>query len=376
MELKLLAILTSILAWSEATPVLTRLSLAQQKTHSEFCKRIVLYNLNNYWYSPEEKKAVFGIPADISIHWKSGKIFFTLISEDMKMSLQVLQPSGELDTIKVAGLGQSTTVDNLNDIVYLATDNGVYKYKEDGSIELFTALGEDVMYIAVSNDGAIMYIATWPQNRVHKITNDGQKQEVFPLIPNGHGLVIDTRNHMYFIATKTSYILKSGTTIPVKIRNLPSDKMTGVFVSRSDDVYAMDESSNLYLIDSESISAKHLGSFNVTGVNSFALDSSDNVIIGVKGAILKFNAFEKNPCLDVINAPRFYPVPTVPPPLPPQVKTPSTGDKTELRENQPVEKKGKRHNKKKRKHKTTTITTSPPSSTASSCEVSDEEDEE
>ncbi|KAG6462946.1 uncharacterized protein LOC115452012 isoform X2 [Manduca sexta] len=285
-----------IISSSQSNPVMTRQSLLKQINRDHFCSNLL--NFNNFYYSLEEQKNVSGIPADMNIHWKTGNVFFTLISEEMKMSLQVLRPSGEFETIKVAGLGQSTTVDNLNDVVYLATDNGVYKYKEDSSIELYTALGEDVMYVAVSNDGSSMYIATWPQNRVHKITNDGQKQEMFSAIPNGHGLTVDTRNNIYFVATKTSYILKNGYSIPIKIKGLPSDKMTGVFVSRSDEVYAMDENSNLYVVDSESASARHVGSFSVSGVNSFALDSADNVMIGIKGAILKFNANERNPCPD------------------------------------------------------------------------------
>lgn len=286
-----LLFLIAFFAIGEGLPVMTRQSLLAQ---NKFCSNLL--NFNNYFYALEETRNLSGIPADISVHWKTGNVFFTLISEEMKMNLQVLHPSGDSETIKVAGLGQSTTVDNLNDIVYLATDNGVYKYKDDGSIELYTALGEDVMYIAVSNDGSTMYVATWPQNRVHKITSEGQKQETFTVIPNGHGLTIDTRNNIYFVATKTTYILKNGFAIPIKIKGLPSDKMTGVFVSRSDEVFGMDENSNLYLIDPENASAKHVGSFNVNGVNSFGMDSADNVLIGVKGSILKFNAYEKSPC--------------------------------------------------------------------------------
>lgn len=280
-----------------ASPVMTRQGLLRQKTQDTFCASLL--NFNNFYYSLEERRNITGIPADMSIHWKTGKVFFTLISDEMKMSLQIMEPSGEFSTIKVAGLGQSTCVDNLNDIVYLATDNGVYKYKDDGSIELYTALGEDVMYVAVNSDGTAMYIATWPQNRVHKIINDGQKLETFSAIPNGHGLTVDPRNNIYFVATKTSYILKNGYTIPIKIKGLPNDKMTGVFVTRSDEVYAMDENSNLYLIDPDNTSAKHLGSFRVNGVNTFAMDSMDNVMIGVKGAILKFKAHERSPCPSV-----------------------------------------------------------------------------
>ncbi|RVE51904.1 hypothetical protein evm_003524 [Chilo suppressalis] len=210
------------------------------------------------------------------------------------------------------------------------TDNGVYKYKEDGSLELYTALGEDVMYIAVTSDGTVMYIATWPQNRVHKITNEGQKLEAFSAVPNGHGLTVDTRNNIYFVATKTSYILKNGNSVPIKIKGLPSDKMIGVFVSRSDEVFGMDENSNLYVIDSENANARHLGSFNVTGVNSFAMDSADNVLIGVKSAIVKFNAFEKNPCSDYEK---------------PAVTTSKKGKK--------------RHSKKRKQRKRTTTTTEP-----------------
>lgn len=291
---KLLLVALSVITTIESNPVMTRQSLLSQLNRENICSNII--NFNNYFYNMDSQKNVSGIPADMNIHWKTGNVFFTLISEEMKMNLQVLRPSGEIETIKVAGLGQSTTVDNLNDIVYLATDNGVYKFKEDGSIELYTALGEDVMYIAVTTDGSAMFIATWPQNRVHKITNDGQKMEMFPAIPNGHGLNIDTRNNIYFVATKTSYILKHGQSIPTKIKGLPTDKMTGVFVCRSDDVFAMDENSNMYIVDAENEVARHLGSFGVNGVNSFALDSADNVLIAVKGAILKFNAFENNPC--------------------------------------------------------------------------------
>ncbi|KAL0810419.1 hypothetical protein ABMA28_010559 [Loxostege sticticalis] len=325
-------LLMSALVLTEGSPVMTRQGLLMQKNRQQFCASLL--NFNNFYYSMEDRKNVTGIPADMSIHWKTGNVFFTLISEEMKMSLQVLHPSGEFETIKVAGLGQSTCVDNLNDIVYLATDNGVYKYKEDGSIELFTALGEDVMYIAVTSDGNSMYIATWPQNRVHKITNEGQKQEMFTAIPNGHGLTVDTRNNIFFVATKTSYVLKNGLNIPIKIKGLPSDRMTGVFVSRSDEVFAMDENSNLYVVDAESANARHLGSFNVTGVNSFAMDSADNVLIGVKGAIVKFNAYEKNPCED-------FDVP----------------DTT---------KKGKRHSRRRKQKKHTTTTT----------EATEEEEEE
>ncbi|XP_047541157.1 uncharacterized protein LOC125074024 [Vanessa atalanta] len=279
-----------------SSPVMTRQDLFKQAHRDVFCANLI--NFNDFYYSMDEPKNITGIPADMTVHWKTGKVFYTLISDEMKMNLQVLHPSGETETIKVAGLGQSTTVDNLNDIVYLATDNGIYKYKDDGSIELYTALGEDVMYITVSSDGSTMYIATWPQNRVHKITNDGQKQETFSPIPNGHGLTVDTRNNIFFAATKTSYVLKAGQSVPIKIKGLPSERMTGVFVSRSDEIFAMDESSNLYSIDAENASAKHLGTFNVSGVNTFALDSADNVLIGVKNGILKFLAYEKNPCSD------------------------------------------------------------------------------
>lgn len=287
----LVLFLIAFIATGEGLPIMTRQSLLAQ---NKFCLNLI--HVNNYFYALEDTKNLSGVPADINVHWKTGNVFFTLISEEMKMNLQVLHPSGDFETIKVAGLGQSTTVDNLNDIVYLATDNGVYKYKDDGSIELYTALGEDVMYIAVSNDGLTMYVATWPQNRVHKITSEGQKQETFSVIPNGHGLTIDTRNNIYFVATKTTYILKNGFTIPIKIKGLPSDKMTGVFVSRSDEVFGMDENSNLYLIDPDNASAKHVGNFNINGVNSFGMDSADNVLIGIKGSLLKFNAYEKNPC--------------------------------------------------------------------------------
>ncbi|KAJ8708028.1 hypothetical protein PYW08_010394 [Mythimna loreyi] len=327
---KLTLVLLSIVTTINAKPVMTRQGLAQQNTRATFCA--TLLNFNNFHYSLEEQRNVTGIPADMSIHWKTGKVFFTLISDEMKMSLQVMHPSGEFEIIKVAGLGQSTCVDNLNDIVYLATDNGVYKYKDDSSIELYTALGEDVMYIAVNSDGSAMYIATWPQNRVHKITNDGQKQEPFTAIPNGHGLTVDPRNNLYFVATKTSYILKSGTTVPAKIKGLPSDKMTGVFVSRSDEIFAMDENSNLYVVDPDNTSARRLGSFGISGVNSFAMDSADNVLVGVKGSILKFNAYEKTSC--------------------PQ--------------NEKTSKKGKRHSRKRKNKKRTTTTT----------EATEEEEEE
>ncbi|XP_063835324.1 uncharacterized protein LOC135084471 isoform X1 [Ostrinia nubilalis] len=328
-------LLMTTLVLTEGTPVMTRQGLLRQKNREQFCTSLL--NFNNFFYSMEERRNVSGIPADMSIHWKTGNVFFTLISEEMKMSLQVLHPSGEFETIKVAGLGQSTCVDNLNDIVYLATDNGVYKYKEDGSIELYTALGEDVMYIAVTSDGNAMFIATWPQNRVHKITNEGQKQETFAAIPNGHGLTVDTRNNIFFVATKTSYVLKNGLNIPIKIKGLPSDRMTGVFVSRSDEVFAMDENSNLYVIDAENASARHLGSFNVAGVNSFAMDSADNVLIGVKGAIVKFNAYEKNPCSDFDTS---------------RVET--SGRKSK-RPN--TTKKGKRHSRRRKHKKRSTTTT-------------------
>ncbi|XP_075987872.1 uncharacterized protein LOC142984276 [Anticarsia gemmatalis] len=320
MENRILALL-SILSTISANPVMTRQGLLQHKTQDTFCAKLL--NFNNFYYNLEDTKNITGIPADMSIHWKTSKIFFTLISEEMKMSLQILEPSGEFTTIKVAGLGQSTCVDNLNDIVYLATDNGVYKYKDDGSIELYSALGEDVMYIAVTSDGNAMYIATWPQNRVHKITNDGQKLEQFPAIPNGHGLTVDPRNNIYFVATKTSYILKNGYSVPIKIKGLPNDKMTGIFVTRSDEVFGMDENSNLYVIDPENTSARHLGSFNINGVNSFAMDSADNVLIGIKGAIVKFNAYERNPCP----------------------------------EPEKISKKGKRHSKRRKSKKATTSTT-------------------
>lgn len=273
---------------------MTRKTLMTKGLSSDLCSNLL--HLENNIYKRDKARNISGIPADMNIHWKTGNVFFTLISDEMKMSLQVLHPSGEFEMIKVAGLGQSTCVDNLNDIVYLATDSGVYKYKEDGSIELYTALGEDVMYLATSSDGATMYIATWPQNRVIMLTNDGQKSEMYSAIPNGHGLTIDTRNNIYFIASKTTYILQNGQSIPVKIKGLLEDKMTGVFVSRSDEVYAMDEFSNLYLLDALTASAVRLGTFETPGVNSFAMDSADNILIGVKGYIMKFIALDKNPC--------------------------------------------------------------------------------
>ncbi|XP_059045905.1 uncharacterized protein LOC131841601 [Achroia grisella] len=292
-------VLLAILLTIEAGPVVTRESLRRQEFQGTKCSELL--TLNGVYAFVEQLTNVTGIPADMRVHWKTGNIFYTLISNEMKMSLQILRTSGEVDTIKVAGLGQSTSVDNLNDIVYLATDNGVYKYKDDGSIELSTALGEDVMYVAVTNDGTAMYIATWPQNRVHKINNETQSLEIFSPISNGHGLTIDTRNNIFFvdIATEILYVLKNGETVPIKIKEVRSDKMINVFVSRSDDVYAMDGNSNYYHIDVDNETAKFVRNFNLTGVNTFAMDSSDNILIGVKGAIFKYYIYDKNPCNEV-----------------------------------------------------------------------------
>lgn len=285
-----------IIVSTDASPVMTREKLFQKMKKTYHCNHLV--KVNDLYYALDEQKNITGIPADISIHWKSGNIYFTLITDTMKMTLHILRPSGELENIKVAGLGQSTAVDNLNDIVYLATDNGIYKYDDGrGTLELYTALGEDVMYMGVNGDGESLYIATWPQNRVHVITNDGEKQEMFSNIPDGHGLTVDPRNNIYFVASKTPYILKSREDKPIKIKGLPRDKASGIFVSRSDIVYAMDEDSNLYVIDSENAKATKLGSFSIqSSVNSFAMDTNDNILIGVKDAIMKFNVYEASPC--------------------------------------------------------------------------------
>lgn len=258
---KAICILLATTAAVISNPVMTRQEMQNQANRAKICANLI--QLNNVYYSPAEYKVINGFPADLSVHWKTGNIFYTLISEEMKMSLQVLRPSGEAETIKVAGLGQSTTVDNLNDIVYLATDNGVYKYKDDGSIELFTALGEDVMYVTVSSDGTVMYIATWPQNRVQKVTNQGLQRESFSAIPNGHGITVDPRNNIFFVATRTAYVLKNGQTVPIKIKGLPNEMMMRVFVTRSDEIFAMDENSNLYSVDAENASATLLGNFCV-----------------------------------------------------------------------------------------------------------------
>ncbi|CAH0718535.1 unnamed protein product, partial [Brenthis ino] len=287
----------SLVTYTQTSPRMTFVDnfLQWEAETAQFCSNLI--HFNNYFYSLHEPIQVSGMPADMRIQFSFPcNIFYTLINDEMKMSLQVRHFSGEIETLKVPGLGQSTTVDNLNNIVYLATDNGVYKYKEDGSIELYTALGEDVMYLTVSTDGTTMYIATWPQNRVQKVTNDGQKLETFPSIPNGHGITVDTRNNIFFVAEKTSYVLKNDQNVAIKIKGLPSERIINFFVSRADGIYAMDENSNLYSIDAENASARHLGTFNVTGVNTFGMDSAANVLIGVKGRIIRFNAYEHNPC--------------------------------------------------------------------------------
>ncbi|XP_041985789.1 uncharacterized protein LOC121738042 [Aricia agestis] len=290
----IILLVLGIISTTLTTPVITRKDLYQLNDKTKQCSNLL--HLNNAYYTLDEVKNIDGIPADMAVHWQTENIYFTLISDNMKMSLQVLHAGWDIEGIKVTGLGQSTCVDNLNDIVYIATDNGVYKLKDD-IIEPYTATGEDVMYIALTHEGTVMYIATWPQNRVQRITNNGNIQESFQDIPNGHGLVADTRNNLYFTATKTSYILKSGQSVPVNIIGLSKDKVTGVYVSRLDEVYAMDESSNFFKIDPDNSRAKLLGSFNVTGVNTFAMDAFDNVIIGVKGKIMKFRTHEENPCI-------------------------------------------------------------------------------
>ncbi|XP_063370613.1 uncharacterized protein LOC134658894 [Cydia amplana] len=268
----------------------------RQRLTQEECDDMDIRKINNYYYVKAAPINLTGIPSDFSVHWRSGRVFFTLISDDyLTMRVQVLK-GNQVNTIKMDVVGQSTTVDNVNDIVYVATDNGVYKYNVDGSLEHYAATGEDVMYVAVSIDGTNMYIATYPQNRVQLISNKGQKQETFSLIPNGHDLRTDTSNNLYFVAAKTSYVLQANHTIPIRIKGLPTNNMTGIFVNRSDKVYAMDETGNMYKIDPENAKATLLGSFHVNGVNAFALDAFDNVLIGVHGAILKYNKMDNSPC--------------------------------------------------------------------------------
>ncbi|GBP91250.1 hypothetical protein EVAR_64047_1 [Eumeta japonica] len=265
-------------------------------TKEQYCSNLL--HFNNVYYTLEVQRNISGMPADMSVHWKTGNVFYTLISDSMRMSLQVLHDNGDVETVKTSGLGQSSAVDNINDIIYLATDNGIYKYDDKTkTAELYTAAKEDVMYIAVGDRGATIYIATWPQNRVHRITNNGTKQETFPPIPNGHGLTVDTNDNIYFVAAKTTYVLKNGETVPTKINGLPDNIVTaGVAVGASGNVYVMDQNSDLYQLDPQNADARYTGSFTVNGVNSFAMDASDNILIGVKDSILKFIAHDTNPC--------------------------------------------------------------------------------
>lgn len=287
MKRALILLLTAI-ASIETNPV------PSSPLHNQYiCSNMVV---QNGIYSLKDPLATIdGIPADMKVLWRTGDIFFTIISNEMKMSLQVLNTNREIKTINTSGLGQSTAVDNLNDIVYLATDNGVYKYI-NGSAQFYTALGEDVMYVAVTDSG-LMYIATWPQNRVHKIYPN-MTQEMFPAVTNGHGLTIDSNNNIFFVdvATENLYVLKNGYSVPIKIKGLNMDKKVNVFVSKTNAVYAMDENSNFFFIDVENETAKLVRNYGVSGVNTFAMDSSNNVIIGVNGAIMKTYLFNKNPC--------------------------------------------------------------------------------
>lgn len=257
-----------------------------------------LLKINGNYFLLDETRNVSGVPADMNVHWRTGDLYFTLISEEMKMSLQVIKKrSGIQKTIRLAGVGQSTAIDNVNDAIYLATDNGVYKLNEDGSVKLYAGLGEDVMYVTLTADGSVMYIATYPQNRVHKITKNGKKLETFSAIPNGHGLTVDPRGNIYFIATKTPYVLQAGQSMAVKIKGLPNDKIIGIYISKSDEVFAMDEDSHWYHVHGETASSSYVGSFGVSDVNTFALDEADNVFIGVNGAVMKFQLYETDPCI-------------------------------------------------------------------------------
>ncbi|XP_063630554.1 uncharacterized protein LOC134801848 [Cydia splendana] len=292
--IKMERLLVMLLVVVMVTPI-NSITIRQRLTQED-CDKMDIRKINNYYYVKGAPINLTGIPSDFSVHWRSGRVFFTLISDDyLTMRVQVLK-GNEVKTIKMDVVGQSTTVDNYNDIVYVATDNGVYKYNVDGTLEHYTAAGEDVMYVAVSKDGVNMFIATWPQNRVQLIRNNGHTQETFSLIPNGHDLRVDTCNNVYFVAAKTSYVLQADNTIPIRIKGLPANNMTGIFVNRSDKVYAMDETGNMYKIDPDQAKATLLGSFHINGVNAFALDAFDNVLIGVHGAILKYNKMESSPC--------------------------------------------------------------------------------
>lgn len=254
------------------------------------------HNVNHKYYTIDKEIKISGIPADMSVLWKTGDIYFTSVVQ-MKMGLYQLKPTGEIIPLKVEGTGQTTACDNTNNVVYLGSDKGVFKYHDNGTISLYTGKDEDVMYLAVTEDGGTMYLATFPQNRVTKITNHGTWYRRFHQIPNGKNIAVDHSGNIYFVATKITYVLKNGEKIPIKIEGLPDDEIVAIFVAKTKEVYAMDQTSALYLIDGDNAKAKSLGSFGVDKVNSFALDANNNVLIGVQDFIYRYKGYNKKPCL-------------------------------------------------------------------------------
>ncbi|XP_050675975.1 uncharacterized protein LOC126972916 [Leptidea sinapis] len=250
---------------------------------------------NDRNYTKSAILTIKGLPTNLVYNPKSKDLLFTLIDLETLQNQEVQTKMDQYvlrygEPIKIDNInGQSAAVDVKNNIVYIASDNGLnILNKTDRAIHI--GYKDDIVQIFKPQNSDDIYAVLFPDNEVYKLDLINEEKERIENIPCAFIIAIDDNGNIFYeCEAKYVKVLLKGFQESIEFVGLPKNSARAVSMDDNNRVI-LASNDGLYWLKPDNMIPKKL--MDLDYVPAGIAFNGDNFYISTTEMI-----YEYNPCI-------------------------------------------------------------------------------
>nr|XP_032524457.1 uncharacterized protein LOC116775640 [Danaus plexippus plexippus] len=245
-------------------------------------------------YSRRSILTIKGLPTNLAYNQNNKDLHFTVIDIDSlqnddvqtKMDQYVLangQPI-KIDDIN----GQAAAVDNKNNIVYIASDDGLATLNATYKTNFLAFKDEDITMLFKATNDDKLYAVLFPDSEVYEIDLQRNEKKRIKNVPCAFILAVDDAENIYYECdSKYVKVLLKDYVEPIEYVGLAKNAARAMTIDDNNRVI-LAANDGLYWLQPDSLIPKKL--MNLDFVPSGVVFNGHNLFISTSGIIYEFNS--------------------------------------------------------------------------------------
>lgn len=251
---------------------------------------------DNQRYDRTAVLTIKGLPTNLAVNSNNKDIFFTLIDldslhndeEQTKMDQYVLRNGMPIKIDNVRG--QAAAVDNKNNKVYIASDDGLSVLNKTDKAHFVSLRNEDIVMLFKPEHNDDLYAVIYPDNEVYNINLKKNEKKKIDNVPCAFIIAVDAEDNIYYECNaKYVKVLLKDFQEPVEYVGIGRNSARAMTVDGNNRVI-LAANDGLYLLRPDSLIPKKL--MNLDIIPSGISFDGDDLYLASNGVIYKYSADE------------------------------------------------------------------------------------